>query len=152
VNSTGWDTHKRHFEAMRTKLPDLDRGMSALLEDLADRGLLESTIVWWSGEFGRTPRVQWEEPWNGGRSHFGRCFSAVVAGGGFAGGHVVGASNEYGADVAERPVEPHDLFSSMYEMLGIDPDGPLVNRRGLDVRVQPPSKKGKGVGRLREIM
>jgi hypothetical protein len=152
VNSGGWDTHKRHFESMRQKLPDLDRGMSALLEDLHQRGLLDSTIVWWSGEFGRGPRVQWEEPWNGGRSHYGRCFSAVVAGGGFAGGHVIGASDARAETVADRPVEPHDLLSSILTQLGIDPDAKLKNWRNLDVTVQPPSKKGRNVGRLTEIM
>ncbi len=152
VNSGGWDTHKRNFETMRTKLPDLDRGMSALLEDLAQRGLLDQTIVWWSGEFGRTPRVQWEEPWNGGRGHYGRCFSAVVAGGGFEGGHAVGTSNPQGTDVRERPVTPRDLHASMYTLLGIDPDGPLPNPRGLDVPVLPAPDGPKGSGLLSEIM
>jgi hypothetical protein len=103
INYKGWDTHKRHFEIMRRKLPEMDRGMATLLEDLAERGLLERTIVWWSGEFGRTPRVQWEAPWNGGRGHYGQCFSAVVAGGGFKGGCVVGASDARGEQVVERP-------------------------------------------------
>jgi len=152
VNSGGWDTHKRHFESMRQKLPDLDRGMSALLEDLHQRGLLASTIVWWSGEFGRTPRVQTEEPWNGGRGHFGNVFSVVVAGGGFQGGQVVGATDEHGEQVAERPVTAQDLFRSMYVLLGIDPDGPLVNPRGLDVTVLPPADEKTGGGLLREIM
>ncbi|MDH7569272.1 MAG: DUF1501 domain-containing protein, partial [Armatimonadota bacterium] len=102
INYTGWDTHKQHFETMRRKLPELDKGMATLLQDLADRGLLETTIVWWSGEFGRTPRVQWEPPWNGGRGHYGNCFCAVVAGGGFQGGRVVGASDARGEAVAER--------------------------------------------------
>ena len=78
INYTGWDTHKGHFQIMRRKLPELDNGMSTLLADLSDRGLLESTIVWWGGEFGRGPKVQWDPPWNGGRSHYGRVFSAVV--------------------------------------------------------------------------
>jgi hypothetical protein len=86
INYGGWDTHKQNFETMRRKLPELDAGMASLLQDLSDLGLLESTIVWWSGEFGRTPKVQWEAPWNGGRGHYGKCFCAVVAGGGFKGG------------------------------------------------------------------
>ncbi|KPL22749.1 MAG: hypothetical protein AMJ75_07515, partial [Phycisphaerae bacterium SM1_79] len=114
INSRGWDTHKQHFQAMRRKLPELDSGMTTLLQDLSDRGLLDSTIVWWSGEFGRTPKVQWEAPWNGGRGHYGKVFSAVVAGGGFKGGHVVGASDEKGETVKERPVYPVDLIASMY--------------------------------------
>ena len=114
----GWDTHKENFQAMRRLLPDLDKGMATLLQDLSDRGLLDSTIVWWGGEFGRTPKIQWEEPWNGGRGHWGKVFSAVVAGGGFKGGHVVGASDAKGEEVKERPVYPVDLIGSMYELLG----------------------------------
>lgn len=150
INYKGWDTHKQHFETMRRKLPEMDAGMATLLQDLADRGLLESTIIWWSGEFGRGPKVQWNPPWNGGRSHWGKCFSAVVAGGGFKGGHVVGASNDKGMEVVERPVYPQDLLGSMYELLGIDPDGPLPNPRGLQVKVMPSSEGG--AGRLKEIM
>jgi len=153
INYKGWDTHKQHFETMRQKLPEMDRGMATLLQDLADRGLLDSTIVWWSGEFGRTPKVMWNAPWNGGRGHYGKCFSAVVAGGGFKGGCVVGASDAKGMEVAKRPVYPRDLIGSMYELLGIDPDGPLPNPRGLDVRVMPADEEGmESGGRLKEIM
>ncbi len=150
INYKGWDTHKQHFETMRRKLPEMDRGIATLLQDLTDRGLLDSTIIWWSGEFGRGPKIQWDPPWNGGRSHYGKCFSAVVAGGGFKGGHVIGASNEKGMEVTERPVYPQDLIGSMYELLGIDPDGPMPNPRNLQVKVMPSTKEGGG--RLREIM
>ena len=153
INYKGWDTHKQHFETMRRKLPELDRGMATLLADLSDRGLLDSTIVWWSGEFGRSPKIQWDPPWNGGRGHYGRCFSAVVAGGGFKGGSIVGASDDKGETVAKRPVSPRDLIGSMYGLLGIDPDGPLPNSRGLDVSVLPGKKEGaESGGRLKEIM
>jgi Protein of unknown function (DUF1501) len=137
INYKGWDTHKQHFETMNRKLPELDKGMATLLQDLSDRGLLDSTIVWWGGEFGRTPKVQWNPPWNGGRGHYGKCFSSVVAGGGFTGGHVVGASDEHGAEVVDRPVYPHDLIGSMYQLLGIDPEGPMPNPRGLTAKVLP---------------
>ena len=143
INYPGWDTHKENFQVMRRKLPEMDKGMSSLLQDLADRGLLESTIVWWGGEFGRTPKVQWEAPWNGGRNHWGKVFSAVVAGGGFKGGQVVGASDAKGEEVKDRPVYPCDVIGSMYELLGIDtaarlphplgarrPRDPLGRRRG----------------------
>jgi len=150
INYKGWDTHKQHFEAMRRNLPQMDAGMATLLQDLADRGLLDSTIIWWSGEFGRGPKIQWEAPWNGGRSHYGKCFCTLVAGGGFKGGHVVGASNDNGTEVLDRPVYPADLIGSMYMLLGIDPDGPMPNARGLDVKVMPASEKG--VGRLSEII
>jgi hypothetical protein len=152
INYKGWDTHKQHFEAMRRKLPEMDRGMATLLQDLADRKLLDSTIVWWGGEFGRTPKVQWEDPWNGGRGHYGKCFSVVLAGGGFKGGRVVGASDARGEEVAQRPVTPQDLLGSILELLGIDPDGPLPNPKGLDLKVMPSAAGGPAKGRLHEIM
>ena len=152
INYKGWDTHKQHFQIMNKKLPEMDQGMAALLQDLSDKGLLDSTIVWWGGEFGRTPRVAWEAPWNGGRGHWGDCFSVVLAGGGFVGGKVVGASDDKGEQVKERPVYPQDLIGSILEELGIDPDGPLPNDKGIDITVMPPSKTGTGVGRLNEIM
>ena len=153
INYQGWDTHRQHFQAMRQRLPQMDRSMSALLQDLSDRGLLESTIVWWSGEFGRTPKVQWEAPWNGGRGHYGAVFSAVLAGGGFKGGRVVGASDATGEQVKERPVYPADLIGSLYELLGIDSDGKLPNPLGLDARVTPTAADGVTLGgRLKEIM
>jgi hypothetical protein len=153
INYKGWDTHKQHFQAMRRKLPEMDKGMATLLQDLSDRGLLDSTIIWWCGEFGRTPKIQWEPPWSGGRSHYGKVFSAVVAGGGFKGGHVVGASDAKGEEVKERPVYPCDLISSMYELLGIDSDGKLPHPQGLKVRVMPSAADGvKMGGRLKEIM
>lgn len=150
INYGGWDTHKQNFETMRRKLPEMDAGMASLLQDLSDLGLLDSTIVWWSGEFGRTPKVQWEAPWNGGRGHYGKCFCAVVAGGGFKGGHVVGASDAKGEEVAERPVHPRDLIGSMYTLLGIDPDGPLPNPRGMELQACPSTDATPG--RLTEIM
>jgi len=153
INYGGWDTHKQHFQIMRRKLPEMDKGMATLLQDLLERGLLDSTIVWWGGEFGRTPKVQWEPPWNGGRGHYGNVFSAVVAGGGFKGGRVVGASDDKGEEVKDRPVYPCDLIASMYELLGIDPDGKLPHPQGLDVRVTPTAAEGVTMGgRLKEIM
>jgi uncharacterized protein (DUF1501 family) len=153
INYKGWDTHKLHFPAMRRQLPQMDKGMATLLQDLSDHGLLDSTIVWWSTEFGRTPKVQNESPWNGGRGHYGKVFSAVVAGGGFKGGRVVGASDDRGEEVKERPVYPVDLIASMYELLGIAGDARLPNPQGLDFRVLPTVADGvKMGGRLKEIM
>jgi len=153
INYKGWDTHKGHFQTMRRKLPELDKGFATLLTDLSDRGLLDSTIVWWSGEFGRRPKIQWEAPWNGGRGHHGAVFSAVVAGGGFKGGKVIGASDAKGQAVKDRPVYPWDLAGSMYELLGIDPGAKLPHPQGLTVRVTPSAAEGYDMGgRLKEIM
>ncbi len=153
INYGGWDTHKQHFQIMQRKLPEMDQGFATLLTDLSDRGLLDETIVWWSGEFGRSPRIMWDPPWNGGRNHYGACFSAVLAGGGFRGGAVVGASDAKAEQVVERPVYPLDLIGSVYELMGIDPEGQLPNERGLDVQVLPfDDTSVKSGGRLREIM
>ncbi len=148
INAQGWDTHKRHFETMRTKAAEMDRATTALITDLQEKGLLDSTIIWWTGEFGRTPKVDWEAPWNGGRNHYSKCFSSLVAGGGFKGGQVVGVSDETASNVVSRPVAPQDMLGSIYELCGIDPDGPLPNQIGLETTVLPPESKA---GRLREI-
>lgn len=153
INNGGWDTHKNHFPAMRRKLPELDRGLGTLIADLAERGLLEDTIVWCIGEFGRTPKVAQESPWNGGRHHFGRVFSTLVAGGGFQGGKIVGSSDDRGEYVKDRPVYPGDLIGSMYELIGIDPESSLPHPRGDFIRATPGADEGmKSGGRLAEIM
>jgi len=149
----GWDTHSRHFETMRRQCPQLDQGLASLMQDLHDRGLLESTIVWCCGEFGRGPKVDWQPPWNGGRNHYGKVFSVLVAGGGFKGGRVVGSSDAKGEEVKERPVYPVDLLGSIYQMAGIDRNARLPHPMGLDARVLPaPSEKVKSAGLLKEIM
>ena len=153
INYKGWDTHKQHFQTMRQRLPQLDRGFAALLQDLSERGLLDSTIVWWGGEFGRTPRVQWEPPWNGGRGHWGSVFSTVLAGGGFKGGRVVGASDARGEEVKDRPVSPADVVASIFEQLGFDLETKLPNPDGLDIRLVPKqAEAGRTSGRLTDIM
>jgi uncharacterized protein (DUF1501 family) len=153
INYKGWDTHKQNFQIMRRQLPEMDKGMATLLQDLKDRGLLDSTIVWWAGEFGRTPKVMWDAPWNGGRGHWGQVFSAVLAGGGFKGGHVIGSSDARGEEVQSRPVYPVDIIASMYELLGIDGNAKLPHPQGLDVRVLPTVAEGiKSAGKLTEIM
>ncbi len=153
INYAGWDTHRQHFQAMRQRLPQMDKAMAALLQDLTERGLLDSTIVWWSGEFGRTPRVLWEPPWNGGRGHWGPAFSAVLAGGGFKGGRLVGATDARGEEVKDRPVYPADLIASMYWLLGLDPQGKLPSPDGQDVRLTPnASDRVGGDNLLHEIM
>ena len=148
VNIPGWDSHKRHFETMKRRSNETDSAVASFLTDLKAKGLLDSTIVWMSGEFGRTPKVGWEAPWNGGRNHYARCFSALLAGGGFKGGCVVGASDETASKPIHRPVSPQDFLGSIYERCGIDPEGPLPNKKGKKMTVLPPPS---AEGRLKEI-
>jgi len=149
----GWDTHKDHFQTMRRQCPQLDQGLSMLLQDLQDRGLLESTLVWCTGEFGRGPKVDWQPPWNGGRNHYGNVFSVIVAGGGFKGGQVVGSSDAKAEEVKDRPVYPVDLLGSIYKLAGIDVKAKLPHPMGIDTFVLPePSDTVKSAGLLKEIM
>lgn len=148
INYQGWDTHKQHFQIMNRKLPELDRGLAALLADLDGRGLLESTVVWCTGEFGRTPKVANESPWNGGRHHYGKVFSSLIAGGGFRGGHVVGASDATGEEVSDRPVYPADVIGSIYGQLGIPADAPLPHPQGTPTKVVPDESEGVPTGGL----
>jgi uncharacterized protein (DUF1501 family) len=146
----GWDTHKQNFQTMRRRLPEMDAALATLLQDLTDRGLLDSTIVWWNGEFGRTPKVMWEAPWNGGRGHWGGVFCSLIAGGGFKGGQVVGSSDAKGEEVKDRPVYPIDLIGTMYQQLGIDTDAKLPHPLGADVKVIDAGLKSGG--RLKELV
>ncbi|MDD5727488.1 MAG: DUF1501 domain-containing protein [Victivallales bacterium] len=148
INASGWDSHKRHFETMKRRTAEMDQGFAALLEDLSGKKLLDTTLIWWSGEFGRNPKIDWQEPWNGGRNHYGKCFCAVVAGGGFAGGKVLGESDAQGENPVKRPVHPVDLLWSIYELCGIDPAGKLPNPRGLDLTILP---AGGGKNKIREL-
>jgi hypothetical protein len=149
----GWDTHSNHFATMRRQCPQLDQGLAALLADLHDHGLLDSTVVWCTGEFGRGPKVDWQPPWNGGRSHYGNVFSVLVAGGGFKGGRIVGSSDEKGEEVKDRPVYPVDLLGSIYQLGGIDFNARLPHPMGLEAHVLPSAAEGaKSGGLLTEIM
>jgi hypothetical protein len=149
----GWDTHKNHFQTMRRQVPQLDQGLAMLLQDLSDQGLLDSTLVWCSGEFGRGPKVDYQPPWNGGRNHYGKVFSVLVAGGGFKGGQIVGSSDAKAENVKDRPVYPVDLLGSIYQLAGIDATATLPHPLALEAHVlPPPSDKVKSGGLLTEIM
>jgi hypothetical protein len=112
----GWDMHDRYFQVMQDRHGwMLDRALSALLDDLQDRGLLESTLVVAIGEFGRTPKINDRA----GRDHWNNCYSALLAGGGVRGGHVVGASDRRGEKPAAQPVTPADLGTTILARLGI---------------------------------
>src|SRR3954453_7213798 len=108
--------HDRYFQIMQDRHGwMLDRGLSALLEDLQQRGLLESTLVVAVGEFGRMPRINERS----GREHWNQCYSALVAGGGVAGGRVVGASDRRGEHPVDRPCTPADLNATILARLGV---------------------------------
>ena len=127
-----WDTHSNNDDLHRDKLtPPLDQALSALLEDLQQRGLLESTMVIVMGEFGRTP---YHNP-NKGRDHWNDCWSMVLAGGGIRGGQVVGASDEKGAYVADNMVTMGDVFATIYKALGIDWTKTLMSPVGRPVYI-----------------
>src|SRR5262249_3545479 len=114
-----WDTPQKNTERLKTALmPPMDQAYAALLEDLADRGLLESTLVVWMGEFGRTPKINPA----GGRDHWGHVFSAALAGGGVRGGRVLGASDRIGRHPKDGPVQPQDLTATIFHCLGFHPD------------------------------
>jgi len=149
----GWDSHKDHFQVMRRQCPQLDQGLAMLFQDLHDHGLLESTIVWCSGEFGRTPKVDWQPPWNGGRGHYGNVFTVLAGGGGFKGGQVVGSSDAKAEEPKDRPVYPVDFLGSIYALAGIDPNGLLPHPLGIEAKVLPLGEEGvKSNGILKEIM
>jgi len=117
VTFGGWDTHSGNFKACKEKLlPQLDQGLSALLNTLAERGLLESTSVYVTGEFGRTPKIN---P-SAGRDHWPRAMFALLAGGGIRGGQVVGASDEKGMGPAAEAITPDQVTATFYRSLGID--------------------------------
>jgi hypothetical protein len=143
VRTTGWDTHKKHFQKMDQMLPELDKALSALLTDLEEKGLLKKTIVLCGGEFGRTPKIQWEAPWNGGRGHFGQAFSYLVAGGGFVPGKVIGKTDKTGENIVERKVYPCDLIGTIYLLMGIDPMGTLPHKLEGNLPILPSLGKEK---------
>jgi hypothetical protein len=114
----GWDTHQRNFRSMKEELlPTWDTAVAALLEDLQERGLLDSTVVWSTGEMGRTPTINN----NAGRDHWGRAMSMMLAGGGIRGGQVLGATDKQGGDVTDGGVKPEDVAATVLRVLGIDP-------------------------------
>jgi hypothetical protein len=141
VTDRGWDTHdnlvtrlKEGFTGAKIfqgLVPTLDQALSALLDDLADRGLLDETLVVVMGEFGRTPKLNTA----GGRDHWPRVFSVLLAGAGVRGGHVFGASDSTGEGPADGPVTPADLACTIYTLLGIDPARELHTADGRPVRI-----------------
>lgn len=120
-----WDHHWGIFSHLERQLPIYDSSYSALLNDLADRGLLDTTLVITAGEFGRTPKLNNDRK-GPGRDHWGRCFSLTLGGGGVKTGQVIGASDKFGAVPAERPVSVPDFVATVYHALGLDPHREFV--------------------------
>ena len=134
--SVYWDTHNRNFIDLKTRLmPPADQAFTALLDDLDARGLLDSTLVLWTGEFGRTPRVGQAVVGGAGagrdgRDHWPHCFSSVLAGAGIKGGTVFGASDRWAAYPARDPVTPADVAATVYHTLGVDPGLEMTDNLG----------------------
>jgi len=121
----GWDSHSKHLEWSRDELlPPTDRAVSALLTDLADRGILDETLVIMTGEFGRTPKFNAD----GGRDHWPNVFSVLAAGGGIRGGQIYGASTPDGAYPAADKCSPADLAATLYHCLGVNPHSEILDR------------------------
>ena len=139
----GWDTHSKNFEALESELlPMVDQSLSALLEDLDQRGLLDQTLVVMMGEFGRTPRINA----NAGRDHWGSCQSVLLAGGGIQSGQVIGASDRAAAYPTTDPIDPVDIHATMYHCLGLDPEQIMLDH----LRRPYPLSAGRVIRALRE--
>lgn len=115
--SITWDTHKDNFNGLKNRLvPPMEQAYAALLDDLEERGLLDTTLVVWMGEFGRTPKINADA----GRDHWPGCYSVLLAGGGIRGGQVIGVSDSIGAYPVDRPTTPAEIHATMYAALGYD--------------------------------
>ncbi|HSG72745.1 MAG TPA: DUF1501 domain-containing protein [Planctomycetaceae bacterium] len=126
-----WDTHGNNFPRLKNDLiPPADRALSALLEDLSQRGLLDETLVCWVGEFGRTPRAE-----NGGRQHYPQCYSGIFAGGGVRGGQLYGRSDDHATFPAENPVTPGDYAATVLHAMGVPHDLALLDQSNRPHRV-----------------
>jgi hypothetical protein len=127
----GWDTHFQNFEAVKRLSAVLDPGWATLLRDLEQRGLLDTTLVVWMGEFGRTPQINGQV----GRDHFPNAWTTVLAGGGIKGGQVVGKTSADGTTVEDRPVPVPDFMATICRALGVDPTRQNVSNVGRPIRL-----------------
>src|SRR6185503_7190957 len=131
VNYGGWDHHAQIFDNLDKKLPDFDRGFSALIEDLHTRGTLANTLVVVMGEFGRTPKINRDA----GRDHWSPAASLLFAGAGVKPGFVLGKTDKHGAYTVERPVAPADVAFTIFDSLGIDPHQQLAAPDGRPIAI-----------------
>lgn len=142
VSFGGWDTHNQTFTAHKTRLaPTADQVIAALLRDLDDRGLLDSTIVMVAGEFGRTPKINK----NSGRDHWARSMACLLAGGGFKRGYVHGSTDASGMAPATEPCTPDDIAATIFYNLGIDPQTELMTPTG---RPMPLFREGRVIEKI----
>ena len=133
ANAT-WDTHGNNFSTLKTRLlPDFDAACSSLLEDLADRGMLERTLVAVLGDFGRSPKINA----NAGRDHWNSCYTIMLAGAGIRNGFVFGASDRQGATPTENPVSPGDVMTTISRLLGIEANTQIRDWLGRPHEVVP---------------
>jgi hypothetical protein len=130
-NQLGWDTHAQNFDAVKALSTVLDSGWATLMNDLRSRGLLDSTLIVWMGEFGRTPKINE----NAGRDHYPNAWSTVLAGGGLKGGQVIGNTGEDGMEVHDRPVSVPDLLATVVKGVGLDPSNQNVSENGRPIRL-----------------
>jgi uncharacterized protein (DUF1501 family) len=137
VTLNGWDTHANNANQVRTLSQTVDPAWAALLKDLKERGLLETTLIVWMGEFGRTPKFGRPD----GRDHWPNSFSAVLAGGGIKGGQVIGATAEDGVAIKERPVSVPEFLATVCQALGIDHTKQNVSNVGRPIRIVAPGTK-----------
>ncbi|HTU90767.1 MAG TPA: DUF1501 domain-containing protein, partial [Gemmataceae bacterium] len=119
VTLGGWDTHQNNFERVKQLSHQCDPAMAALVHDLKQRGLLDTTLIVWMGEFGRTPRIN-QRGAKPGRDHYPRAWSTLLIGGGIKGGQVIGKTDKEGASVVERPISALDFLATVCELLGIN--------------------------------
>jgi uncharacterized protein (DUF1501 family) len=134
VTLGGWDTHQDNFDRVKRLSSIADPAMSALVCDLRDRGLLESTLIVWMGDFGRTPKINSRGP-KPGRDHYPRAWSTVLIGGGIKGGQVIGRTDKEGAVVEERPVSAIDFMATVCQILGIDYSKRNIAPGGRPIRI-----------------
>jgi len=134
VTLNGWDTHNNNFEQSKTLCQTLDPAWATLLTDLRQRGMLETTLVIWMGEFGRTPRING----NNGRDHFPNAWSAALAGGNIRGGQAVGSTSDDGQVVQDRPVSIPELLATVCHGLGLDPMKQNMSNVGRPIRLVDP--------------
>jgi uncharacterized protein (DUF1501 family) len=132
VDLGGWDNHSNIFPTLQNdKLPVMDQGMSALVEDLQERGRLQDTVIIWMGEFGRTPRING----NAGRDHWARAWSVVLAGGGLKGGIAVGETNADGTQVETEMYSSQDIMATVCQALGISLETTFTSRNGRPMKI-----------------